>query len=396
MANDMRIIVFTGKGGVGKTSIAAATALRAADLGRRALVISTDTAHSLGDSLQQELGPEPIRVADNLDAQEIDVHYSIEKYWGEFQKFMVSLFKRRGVEDVIAEEVTILPGLEEGASLLWLSEYARSGNYDVVVVDAAPTAETLRLLTLPDAARWWVERFIPLGRTAARILTPMARPFGVSGPNVEAVDSVQSLFDTLDEVRAMLADSAVSSMRLVVNAERMVVKETQRTYTYLNLYGYPVAAVVCNRLLPETVSDPYFNAWKDRQAENLTLIHEVFDPLPLLTAPLFPNEVGGLELLRELGRALYGDTDPLDRMYEGQTHSLERHEDGSYTLSIRLPFVQKGQVELFRSADEITLSVGSYRRNIVLPRALWPLEVQSAKLQNGALVVRFARSGTSG
>lgn len=386
----MRILVFTGKGGVGKTSVAAATALRAADLGHRVLVVSTDTAHSLGDSLQQELRPEPVHITDNLDAQEIDVQYSIEKYWGDFQKFMVGLFTRRGVEDVIAEEVTILPGLEEGASLLWLAEYADSGEYDVIVVDAAPTAETLRLLSLPDAARWWVEKLIPLGRTAARILTPIGKPFGVSGPDVEAVNTVQGLFDTLDEVRAMLADSSVSSMRLVVNAERMVIKETQRTFTYLNLYGYPVDAVLCNRLIPDSVTDPYFDDWKARQAANLSLIHEVFDPLPLLTAPLFEREMGGLELLREMGQALYAAHDPAERLYEGRPHTLEQDADGGYTMRIRLPFAQKGQVELFRSADEITLSVGSYRRNIVLPRVLWPLEVESAKLQNGALVVRFA------
>ena len=386
----MRILVFTGKGGVGKTSVAAATALRAADLGHRVLVVSTDTAHSLGDSLQQELRPEPVRITDNLDAQEIDVQYSIEKYWGDFQKFMVGLFTRRGVEDVIAEEVTILPGLEEGASLLWLAEYADSGEYDVIVVDAAPTAETLRLLSLPDAARWWVEKLIPLGRTAARILTPIGKPFGVSGPDVEAVNTVQGLFDTLDEVRAMLADSSVSSMRLVVNAERMVIKETQRTFTYLNLYGYPVDAVLCNRLIPDSVTDPYFDGWKARQAANLSLIHEVFDPLPLLTAPLFEREMGGLELLREMGQALYAAHDPAERLYEGRPHTLEQDADGGYTMRIQLPFAQKGQVELFRSADEITLSVGSYRRNIVLPRVLWPLEVESAKLQNGALVVRFA------
>jgi arsenite-transporting ATPase len=386
----MRILVYTGKGGVGKTSVAAATALRCADLGMRALVVSTDTAHSLGDSLQAELGPEPIKVAENLDAQEIDVHYSIDKYWGDFQKFMISLFRQRGVEDVIAEEVTILPGLEEGASLLWLSEYAESGKYDVVVVDAAPTAETLRLLSLPDVARWWVERLIPLGRTAARFLSPIARPLGVAAPDVEAVNGVERLFGTLDEVRAMLADGEVSSMRLVVNAERMVIKETQRTYTYLNLYGYPVDAVTCNRLLPDTITDPYFAAWQDDQVKNLDLIHECFDPLPLFTAPLFKREMGGLALLREMGHALYGERNPADRFYEGRTHDLERHDDGSYSLSIKLPFADKTQIDLYRGADELTLGVGSYRRNIILPRALWPLEITSARLENGTLTVRFA------
>lgn len=386
----MRIIVYTGKGGVGKTSVAAATAVRAADLGYRTLVISTDTAHSLGDSLQAELGPEPRQIGPRLHAQEIDVHYSIDRYWGDFQQFMISLFTRRGVDDVIAEEVTILPGLEEGASLLWLSEYAASGDYDVVVIDAAPTAETLRLLTLPDAARWWVERFIPLGRTAARFLSPVARGFGIDAPDPEAIAAVERLFDTLDEVRAMLADPQQASMRLVVNAERMVIKETQRTYTYLNLYGYPVDAVVCNRLIPDTVTDPYFQAWKDAQVEHLDLIHQCFDPLPLFTAPLFDREMGGLDLLRVMGGSLFGEADPIDRLYEGDTHTLQTNDDGTYSLRIPLPFAEKADVDLYRAPDELTLSVGAYRRNIVLPRLLWPLEVASARFQEGALVVRFA------
>lgn len=391
----MRTIVYTGKGGVGKTSVAAATALRCADLGYRSLVVSTDTAHSLGDSLQAELGPEPITVTRNLDAQEIDVHYSIDKYWGDFQKFMITLFTQRGVEDVIAEEVTILPGLEEGASLLWLSEYAHSDRYDVVVIDAAPTAETLRLLSLPDVARWWVEKFIPLGRTAARFLTPMARPFGINAPDVEAINTVERLFDTLDEVRAMLSDGERSAMRMVVNAERMVIKETQRTYTYLNLYGYPVDAVICNRIIPDKVSDPYFKAWKDTQSRNLNLIHECFDPLPILTAPLFPDEMGGLERLRQMGEALFADRDPTQRLYEGSTQTLEHAPDGTYTLRIPLPLADKTKIDLYRSPDELTLGVGSYRRNIVLPRVLWSLEVESARLKDGVLTVHFIPQASS-
>ncbi|GAB4467700.1 MAG: ArsA family ATPase [Anaerolineae bacterium] len=386
----MRIIVYTGKGGVGKTSVAAATALRCADLGYRALVISTDTAHSLGDSLQKELGPEPITVAPNLDAQEIDVHYSIDKYWGAFQKFMISLLTRRGARDVIAEEVTILPGLEEGASLLWLSEYASNGHYDVVVIDAAPTAETLRLLTLPEVARWWVERFVPLGKTAARFLSPVARPFGVEAPDVESIDAVEKLFDTLDEVRAMLGDASRSSMRLVVNAERMVIKEAQRTYTYLNLYGYPVDAVICNRLIPDSVTDPYFQAWKDAQREHLKLIHECFDPLPLLTSPLFQQEVGGLDLLRPMAAALFGDQDPTDILFKGEMQTLIPEADGGYTMRLPLPLVEKGKIDLYRATDELTLSVGTYSRNIVLPRLLWPLEVVSARLDEGILTLRFS------
>ncbi len=391
----MRVLVYTGKGGVGKTSVAAATAVRCADLGYRTLVISTDTAHSLGDSLQAELGPEPRRVIPNLDAQEIDVHYSIDKYWGAFQKFMISLFTQRGAGDVVAEEVTVLPGLEEGASLLWLAEYAQGGQYEVVVIDAAPTAETLRLLSLPDVARWWVEKFIPLGRTAARLLSPVARPLGVNAPDVEAINTVERLFDTLDEVRAMLADSSRSSMRMVINAERMVIKETQRTYTYLNLYGYPVDAVICNRILPDSISDPYFRAWKESQAEHLALIHECFDPLPLLTAPLFEREMGGFDLLRRMGETLFDGRDPTERFFEGSVQRLVPHGDNSYSLHLPLPLADRTQIDLYRSEDELTLGVGTYRRNIVLPRVLWSLDIESARLQDGVLTLRFVPEETS-
>lgn len=385
----MRTIVYTGKGGVGKTSVAAATALRCADLGYSTLVLSTDTAHSLGDSLQMELSPEPLPVTDNLDAQEIDVQYSMEKYWGAFQKFMIGLLSRRGTQEIIAEEVTILPGLEEGASLLWLNEYAESGAYDVVVLDAAPTAETLRLLSLPDVARWWVEKFIPFGRTAARISSAVGRPFGMDMVDPEAIATVERLFDTLDEVRARLSDSDVSSMRIVVNPERMVVKETQRVYTYLNLYGYPVDAVVANRIIPDEVSDPYFQAWKDTQRDNLELIQQAFDPLPQFRAPLFQTEMGGFDLLRRMADEIFEERDPAERLYEGKVQTLEELGDDRFILHIPLPFADKTKVDLYRSMDEITLQVASYKRNIVLPRALWGLEIQRAKLEDGQLNITF-------
>lgn len=385
----MRILVYTGKGGVGKTSVAAATALRCADLGYRTLVVSTDTAHSLGDSLQAELEPEPITVTTNLDAQEIDVHYSIQKYWGELQKMAVQMITDQGVEDVIAEEVAVLPGLEEGASLLWLAEFAETNRYDVVVIDAAPTAETLRLLTLPDALRWWIDKLLPLGKTAAKMLGPFAKPLGINAPSAETVDAIKELFVSLDEVRRMLADPESSSMRLVVNAERMVIKETQRTYTYLNLYGYPVDAVICNRLLPEDITDPHFRAWKEAQSQHLELIHECFDPLPLFKAPLFEREMGGLDLLRKLGTALYGEQDPAAHLYGGKTQEIESDGSGGYYMRIPLGFAEKDKLDLYHSTDELTLTVGSYRRNIALPRALWTMQVASAKLNEGILTIRF-------
>lgn len=389
----MRIIVHTGKGGVGKTSISAATALRCAELGLKTIVISTDTAHSLADSLEKEIGPEPVQLYENLWAQEVDARYSMDKYWGQFQKYMVALFSQRGVEDIVAEEVTILPGLEEGAHLLWINEYVKKGEFDVLIVDAAPTAETLRLLSLPDVTRWWFEKILTLTRGAAKILRPIGKLMGRSSdsiPDNSAWDQVQTLFDTLDKVRELLTDPEMSSIRLVVNPEKMVIKETQRTYTYLNLYGYATDAIMCNRIIPDEVTDPYFAMWKANQQENIAFIGEAFGDLPLLKAPLFGGEVSGLEALRKLGDALYGDRNPADKLFSGVTHSIESAPDGSYRLHVPLPFARKDDMDLYRSRDELTLRVGPYRRNIVLPYALWDLEIAEARFEQATLVIRFA------
>ncbi|MBN1286528.1 MAG: ArsA family ATPase [Anaerolineae bacterium] len=386
----MRILVHTGKGGTGKTSISAATALRAAELGHKTVVVSTDAAHSLADSFDVHLGPEPVQIADNLWGQEIDARYSLNKYWGVAQDYLVRLLTQRGAEHIIAEEVTIIPGLEEGSQLLWINHYMEQGEFDLMVVDAAPTAETLRLLSLPDLSRWWVEKLIGLlgGRTA-KLLRPLARTIGAELPDDEAVTAIRDLFDTLDKVRELMSDPALTSVRLVINPERMVIKETQRTYTYLNLYNYPVDAVFCNRVLPDAITDPYFDAWKALQKENLALIKEAFDPLPVLTAPMFNREMGGLDLLHELGDALYGDGDPTARMFEGLTHRIDPDGDGGYNLVLALPFTTKADLDLYRSPDEITLRVGSYRRNVVLPYALWDLEIKDAVFKDETLNIHF-------
>ncbi len=386
----MRIIVHTGKGGVGKTSISAATALRCSEMGLRTIVISTDTAHSLGDSLDMEIGPEPTPIKDNLWAQEVDARYSMDKYWGSFQRYMVALFTQRGVKDIVAEEVTILPGLEEGAHLLWINKYVDEGQYDVLIVDAAPTAETLRLLSLPDVTRWWFERILTLTKGASRILRPFARPLmGADLPDQDAFNTVENLFKTLDKVRAMLTDPQLSSLRLVINPEKMVIKETQRTYTYLNLYGYATDAVLCNRILPDTVTDPYFAQWKDLQKQNIALIQEAFGELPLLKAPMFDRDVNGLDMLHRLADALYADHDPSKVMFEGQTHQITQQNNGGYLLRVPLPFAEKSDLDVYRSADELTLRVGPYRRNIVLPYALWNLEIGDAKFEEAGLNIHF-------
>lgn len=394
----MRIIVHTGKGGVGKTSISAATALRCAQMGLKTIVISTDTAHSLADSLETKIGPEPVQLRENLWAQEVDARYSMEKYWGNFQKYLVALFSKNGIDDIVAEEVTMLPGLEEGAHLLWINRFVQEGFYDVLIVDAAPTAETLRLLSLPDVTRWWLERVLSLTRGAAKILRPIGRVLGRNVdalPDDAAMDQVRSLFDTLDKVRALLADPTMSSIRLVVNPEKMVIKETQRTYTYLNLYGYATDAILCNRIIPENVTDPYFAMWKANQAENLAFIDEAFGGLPVMKAPLFGGEVSGDQRLYTLADALYGDKNPADRMFDGQTHRIEKNDSNGYTVIVPLPFATKDDMDLYRSRDELTLRVGPYRRNIVLPYALWDLEIADAKFIDQNLNVRFKQPDKS-
>ncbi len=389
----MRIIVHTGKGGVGKTSISAATALRCAEMGLRTIVISTDTAHSLGDSLEKEIGPEPIELYPNLWAQEVDARYSMDKYWGLFQKYMVALFSKQGVEDVVAEEVTILPGLEEGAHLLWINKYVNEGNFDVLIVDAAPTAETLRLLSLPDVTRWWFERILSLTRGVGRVIRPISKLMrrGDVMPDEAAFGQVEQLFDTLDSVRKLLTDPEMSSIRLVINPEKMVIKETQRTYTYLNLYGYATDAILCNRIIPPEVVDPYFTMAKAKQKENMAFIGEAFGELPLFKAPMFGQEVGGLETLRTLANELYGDKNPAEKMFDGRTHTIQSNGDGSFVLSVPLPFANKDDMDLYRSRDELTLRVGPYRRNIVLPYALWDLEIGDAKFEQSTLRIQFIK-----
>ncbi|MGJ3240181.1 MAG: ArsA family ATPase [Anaerolineae bacterium] len=398
----MRVIVHTGKGGVGKTSVSAATALRCSELGQKTLVISTDTAHSLGDSLGKEIGPEPIEIAPNLWAQEIDARYSMDKYWGKIQTYLAGFFSQQRAEEIVAEEVTIIPGLEEGAALLWINEFFERGDFDVLIVDAAPTAETIRLLSLPDVTRWWLDRIMRLTR-GLRVVSDTVRGVGkifrrkddTSEEGVDVDDvfaQVNSLFDMLENVRALLTDPEISSMRLVVNPEHMVIKETQRTFTYLNLYGYATDAVLVNKIFPDEITDPFFVKWKDRQAKNIELVREGFGGLPVHTAPLFREEMGGLDLLRRLADELYGDKNPAERLSTGNIHSWEKVENSSdgtkYIMHVPLGFAAKGDVDMYRSRDEITLRVGPYRRNIVLPSMVHELELE-AKFEPPNLNVRF-------
>jgi len=315
----------------------------------------------------------------------------MDKYWGKIQTYLASFFSQQRAEEIVAEEVTIIPGLEEGAALLWINEFFERGDFDVLIVDAAPTAETIRLLSLPDVTRWWLDRIMRLTRglrvvsdTVGRVGKMFRRKDDNGEDSVEVDDvfkQVNNLFDMLENVRALLTDPDISSMRLVVNPEHMVIKETQRTFTYLNLYGYATDAVLVNKIFPDEITDPFFIKWKERQKANIELVREGFGGLPVHTAPLFREEMGGLDLLRRLADELYGDKNPAERLSDGSIHSWEKIEnadDGTkYIMHVPLGFAEKQDVDMYRSRDEITLRVGPYRRNIILPAMVHELELEA-------------------
>ena len=384
-----RILVYTGKGGVGKTSVAAATALLSADRGLRTLVVSTDIAHSLGDALDISVGPVPKQITDNLWAHEPDVFFNISRYWRTIQSYFASLFSWGGLDEVMAEEMTILPGMDELGNLLWIGDHVDQGTYDLIIVDAAPTGETLRLLSLPEASRWWIEKIAPIGRRVQKLGGPVLRKIvGVPMPSDEVYQSAEHLLDRLKYVHTLLADPQRSSVRLVLNLERVSIQEAQRSFTYFHLYGYPTDLIVANRVLPSGVGS-YFDAWREAQSRYLPLVEEQFAPVPVRTVPYFEREMVGLERLRLLGAALFEDTDPAEFLYRGRPYRVERGEEG-YRLIVELPFTSREEVSLSRKADELVLQVGAWRRNIVLPRLLLNASTQGAKMDGQVLTVRFS------
>lgn len=388
----MRIILFTGKGGVGKTTVAASTAVRMAAAGRKTLIMSTDPAHSLADSFGVGLGPEPTEVAANLWAEQIDPQKRLEENWREIQDHMVAVLNWAGLAEVESEELSVIPGLDELFSLADVKRHHDHDPYDVLVVDCAPTGETLRLLSLPDIIQWYMERIFPVERRVMAALRPVAKRLtSLPLPEANVYSAVQRFYDKLDGVRAILTDPATTSVRLVVNPEKMVIAEAQRTFTYLNLFGYRVDAIITNRILPDEVTDPYFERWKELQAEHLTTIEESFSPVPLLRAHLRDRELSGVELLADLGDEVYKDLDPAGVLFDDEPMTITRRDDDSYVLSLKLPFTERRELELSRKADELFVKVGPYRRTVVLPQVLSAREVTEASMRSERLEVTFVR-----
>jgi arsenite-transporting ATPase len=384
-----RILLLTGKGGVGKTTVAAATALRCAASGQRTLVLSTDPAHSLGDAFATPIESSPLAVADGLWAQQLDATERFEEVWGDVQSYLMAVMDWAGVEGIEAEELSIIPGLDEIFSLTDIKAYATSGEWDVLVVDCAPTAETIRLLSLPDVLSWYMERVFPVGRRVTRLVRPLVSAvtaMPVAGDQVFA--ATRRFYDRLDGVKALLTDADHASVRLVVNPEHLVIAEARRTATYLSLFGYRVDAVIANRLLPDTVTDPWFEGWRVAQAQHVAAIEDGFAPVPMLRAELAPAELIGVEALRRFGEDLYGSLDAAAVLYRDEPMRVEtRGKD--YVLRLSLPFADREELELGRHGTELHVRVGPYRRSLVLPDSLVRRTVTGASLTTGGLEVTF-------
>lgn len=390
----MRVILMTGKGGVGKTSVAAATGLRCAELGYRTLVLSTDPAHSLADSFDLELGHEPKQVRPNLWGAELDALMELEGNWGAVKRYITQVLQARGLDGVQAEELAILPGMDEIFGLVRMKRHYDEGDFDVLIIDSAPTGTALRLLSLPEVGGWYMRRFYkPLqGMSAALrpLFEPIFKPItGFSLPDKEVMDAPYEFYEQIEALEKVLTDNNQTSVRLVMNPEKMVIKESLRAHAYLSLYNVATDLVVANRIIPDSVSDPFFQRWKENQTVYKQEIYDNFHPLPVKEAPLFSEEMCGLEALEKLKEILYQDEDPAQVYYRENTVKVVQNKD-NYSLELYLPGIPKEQIQLNKTGDELNIRIGNHRRNLVLPQALAALSPSGAKMEEDYLKISFS------
>jgi arsenite-transporting ATPase len=394
----MRILLYAGKGGVGKTSVAGATGVMTSRLGLKTLVMSLDPAHSLSDAFDLDLSLMdknrglPVAINENLWIQELDVHEEITKYWGEVHDYIAILLNTSGIDDILAEELAVLPGMEEVSALLHVNKYARENAYDLVILDCAPTAESIRFISLPKSLEWYMEKVFRLERNIIRYARPLAKRFAeIPLPEDAYFAAIERLFHKLQGVDQLLTDPEVTSVRLVTNLEKMVLRETQRAFMFFSLHQLSIDAVILNRVFSGEPGGAFLEKWHRSQQEYMDLAKSFFHPMPLLEAPFYQSEVLGYDRLLSLGQDLYGERNPNDIFYVHRPCVFSR-ENGQHLVKLHLPFVKKSEVELSKVGEELIVRIGNFRRNIILPRTFVPLEAQKAQLQDDYLVIHFGGS----
>ena len=392
----MRILLFSGKGGVGKTSLAAATGVRLAELGHRTLVMSIDPAHSLADSFDLDTDlfhtktSDPLPIQDRLSIFELNIQKEVKRHWQEISSYVVSVLRTTGITDVEAEELAILPGMEELSAMMYINQYRREKRYDVIVLDAAPTAESMRFISMPTTLDWYMKHIFPFQRNLLKAVRPIANrvaPFELPTDNYFA--NIRDLFEKLEGVDELMEDPLTTSVRLVTNPEKMVLRETQRAFVYFSLHGLTVDTVIVNRLLSREIQDSWFHEWLNSQEKVLRELEEYFAPVPVRRVPLFSHEVLGQQRLQEVARVLYAEgEDPSAVTRTEKPYTFEKR-DGRYEVRLRLPFATRGEIGLFKKGDELVVEVGTLRRHIGLPRSMAGLMPARARLENRVLTVEM-------
>jgi arsenite-transporting ATPase len=390
----MRVILMTGKGGVGKTSVAAATGLRCAELGYKTLVLSTDPAHSLADSFDLELGHDPRLVRPHLWGAELDALMELEGNWGAVKRYITQVLQARGLDGVQAEELAILPGMDEIFGLVRMKRHYDEGTYDVLIIDSAPTGTALRLLSLPEVGGWYMRRFYKPLQGMSVALRPLVEPFfrpiaGFSLPDKEVMDAPYEFYEQIEALEKVLTDNTQTSVRLVTNPEKMVIKESLRAHAYLSLYNVSTDLIIANRIIPDKVTDPFFARWKENQQVYKQEIYDNFHPLPVKEVPLYSEEMCGLPALERLKETLFADEDPTKVYYQENTIRVVQQEN-NYSLELYLPGIPKEQIQLNKTGDELNIRIGNHRRNLVLPQALAALKPSGAKMEDDYLKISFS------
>ena len=392
----MRILLFSGKGGVGKTSLAAATGVKLAELGYRTLVMSIDSAHSLADSFDLDIDlfhnqtSDPFSIQDGLSILELNIQKEVKRHWQEISSYVISVLRTTGISDVEAEELAILPGMEELSAMMYINQYRREKRYDVIVLDAAPTAESMRFVSMPTTLDWYMKHIFPFQRNLLKAVRPIANrvaPFELPTDNYFA--NIRNLFEKLEGIDELMEDPRTTSVRLITNPEKMVLRETQRAFVYFSLHGLTIDTVIVNRVLPQEIKDKWFNEWHSSQENVLRELDEYFAPVPVRRVPLFAHEVLGKQRLRELAKVLYSEREDPSAVTQTEKPYAFGKRNGKYEVRLRLPFATKGEIGLFKKGDELVVEVGTLRRHIGLPRSMATLVPAGAKLENRLLTVEM-------